>query len=377
VKRLADRLLPLRAALALACAFLMACSSTERPKPTELEPNVPLLGVRQVWTNAVGPVDFPLDVRVVSDRIYVAGSSGLVAALDAESGKDIWRANLDEALSAGVGSDGRLAAVVTRGNELVLIDAGKPIWRQRLSAATLTAPLVAGGRVFTVSADRTVNAFDAKDGRRLWKQQRNGDALVLGQAGLITAVGDTLVVGLSGRVVGMNPLTGVVRWDVSAANSRGTNEVERLVDVVSGFGRNGSQLCVRAYQYAVTCLDALAGRVLWSKAANGSTGISGDTNLLVGSESDGKLLAWRQGDGERLWTSERLRFLELGAPLLAGRSVVVGDNLGVLHFLSREDASPLNRMPTDGSPLRVPPVLAGKTLVVVSAKGGVFAFRPE
>jgi outer membrane protein assembly factor BamB len=364
-------------ALLLAAALLAGCSSTERPKPAQLEANVPLLSVRQVWSAQIGAVDFPLDVRVQADRVYVASSAGVVAALDAASGKDLWRANLSEALSAGVGSDGRLAAVVTRGNEVVVLDAGKVLWRQRLSAATLTPPLVAGGRVFTVSADRTVSAFDAADGRRLWKQQRTGDALVLSQASLITAVGDTLVVGLSGRVVGMNPLTGMVRWDVPAASSRGTNDVERLVDVVAGVSRTGNELCVRAYQYAVTCLDAGTGRALWSKPAAGSTGLTGDAALLIGTESDGKLLAWRRTDGERLWASERLRYREPGTPLLLGRSVVVGDSLGVLHFLSKEVASPLNRLSPDGSVLRVSPVLAGQTLVVVSAKGGVFAFRPE
>jgi len=57
--------------------------------------------------------------------------------------------------------------------------------------------------------------------------------------------------------------------------------------------------------------------------------------------------------------------------------VVVGDNTGLVHLLSREDGSPLNRLSTDGSAIAAAPVVAGDTLVVVTQKGGVFGFRPE
>lgn len=358
-------------------ALLAACASTDRPKPEPLAANVPLLGVRAVWTSAVGPVDFPLDVRVVDGRAYLASSTGVVVALDAQTGADVWRVALDTPLSAGVGSDGRYSAVVTRGNELVVLDGAKVSWRQKLKALTLTAPLVAGGRVFALSSDRSVSAFDAASGQKLWQQQKTGDALVLGQAGLLTAVGDTLVVGFGSRVTGLNPLNGSARWETPVVNARGTNEVERLNDVVAGFSRVGSELCVRAFQYAVACLDADNGRMKWTKPANGSNGVSGDGNMVYGSEGDGRLAAWNRKDGEKAWTLDRYRFRVLSAPLIAGKSLIVGDDSGNLFFLSKEDGSPLNRIVTDDSGHSVAPVLAGKTLLVVSRRGSVYAFRPE
>jgi outer membrane assembly lipoprotein YfgL len=362
------------AALALALA---ACAGPERPKPAPLAANVPLLSVRAAWTAAMGPVDFALDVHVVDGRAYLADTAGTVLALDVQSGAEVWRTRLETPLSAGVGSDGRFAAVVSRTNELLVLDAGKLAWRQQLKALTLTAPLVAGGRVFTLGADRTVNAFDAKTGQRLWQQQKSGDPLVLGQAGLLTAVGDTLVVGYSGRVAGLNPLSGAGRWETAVVSARGTNEVERLVDVVAGFSREGNQLCLRAFQYAVSCIDAASGRMVWSKPANGSTGVAGDANMVYGSEGDGRLSAWSVKDGEKAWTLDRYRFRRLSAPLVAGGSLIFGDDSGNLHVLSKADGAPLNRIMTDDSGLSVTPVLAGKTLLAVSRRGTVYAFRPE
>lgn len=356
---------------------LQACSGSGKMKPTELGPNVPLMGVRNVWAARIGTVDFPLAVKVKDHLVVVASSDGVVGAIDARTGGDVWRVTLGVPLSAGVGSDGRFAAVVSRENELITLDAGKELWRHKLGAVTLTPPLIAGSRVFVLSADRSVVAFDAVTGRKLWQQQRTGDALVLGRPGILLALGDTLVAGLGGRLVGMNPLSGKPRWETPIASSRGTNEVERLVDLVAGVSRVGNQICARAFQSAVACVDGTRGRVIWSKPASGFTGVDGDETDVFGSESDGKVLAWRRSDGEPLWVSERLRFRGLSAPLLVGRAVVVGDGSGIVHFLSRTDGAALNRMNTDGSPIVVTPVLAGATLVVVTQRGGIYGFRPE
>jgi outer membrane protein assembly factor BamB len=358
-------------------AALSGCSGSSPPKPAELAPNVALIGVKTAWTSRVGEIGFPLDIKVVGSQAVVADSSGTVVAIDTSNGADIWRTALQVKLSAGVGSDGRFASVVSAENQLITLDAGKEVWRQKLGAATLTSPLVAGARVFTLSADRTVSAFDAATGRKLWQQQRTGDALVLAQSGVLMAVGNTLVTGLSGRLVGMSPLNGSVLWEVPLAVSRGTNDVERLVDLVSGVSRVDTNLCVRAFQSAVGCVDASKGRLLWVKNASAATGVSGNNTQLVGAESDGKLIAWRRTDGERLWVKESFRFRQLASPLLIGNTLVVADGFGFVHFLNPEDGAALNRLTTDGSAIKVAPVLAGQNVLVVTERGGIFAFRRE
>jgi hypothetical protein len=62
--------------------------------------------------------------------------------------------------------------------------------------------------------------------------------------------------------------------------------------------------------------------------------------------------------------------------LVLGRSVVTGDDLGVLHFLSRQNGELLQRQETDGSAIVMRPMALGETLVAVTAKGLVRAWRP-
>jgi outer membrane assembly lipoprotein YfgL len=373
-------LLALAAALA-GCSMMPSGSfwgGSSKPVPADLGANVPVLGVRQAWVGKVGTVaGLSLDIRVNGSTVTLASADGTVAAIDARTGGDLWRLALAEPLSAGVGSDGKLAAVVSRSNALVAIDAGRERWRQSMASQVFTAPLVAGGRVFVLAADRSVMAFDAATGKRLWTQQRPGEPLVLRQDGVLLAVGDTLVVGLSGRLVGMNPDNGSVRWEAPLASSRGTNDVERLVDLVGHTSRVGESVCARAFQSTVGCVNTGRGNVAWTQRAAGAEGIDGDKDAIFGSESNGSLVAWNRADGTRLWGSDRLKHRTLTAPLLLGRSVVVGDESGVVHLLSRTDGAPLNRLSTDGSGIAAAPVAAADTLVVVTRNGGVFGFRPE
>lgn len=362
-------------------AFLGGCSlfssSTKKPQPAELQPVVALVPAKQVWTARIGEVSFPLQANVSGDTVLVAATDGTVAALDARSGRDLWRTNVGAPIAAGVGSDGKVAAVVTRTNEVVALADGKELWRQKLAAQAFTSPFVAGGRVFVLAADRSVNAFDGQTGRKLWSQQRPSEPLVLRQSGVMLAVGDTLVAGLAGRLTGLNPLNGSIRWEAPIASPRGINDVERLVDLVGTVSRNGNVVCARAFQASVGCVDAQRGTLLWTKPANGAQGIDGDDRLLFGTEADGRVQAWRRSDGENAWNTDRLRYRNLSAPLVVGRSIAIGDSAGFVHLLSREDGSMLNRLATDGSPVAASPVLAGNVLIAVTRSGAVFGFAPE
>ena len=372
----------LRPALALGAALALGgCSlwsGPSKPQPKELGPNVVLLPVRQAWTSQLGPIQgMELSVLVRGNSVTLASAGGEVAQIDARTGADNWRTRLATPLSAGVGSDGRWSAVVSRANQLIVLEAGRELWRQPLAAQAFTAPLVAGNRVFVLGADRAVSAYDAATGVRLWSQQRPGEPLILRHGGVLMAVGNTLVAGLSGRLVGFNPDNGAILWEAPLASPRGTNDVERLVEILGGTSREGASVCARAFQASVGCVDTARGAVVWSRPASGSQGIAGDDSMLYGVESNGTVLAWKRADGTPVWTTDRLQHRRLSTPLLLGRSVVIGDGEGQVHLLAREDGAPLNRFTTDGSAIAAAPVTAGNTLIVVTAKGGVYGFRPD
>ena len=365
--------------LALGWVLVLAgCSSSpSKPQPTPLPVVSGGLGVSKVWAARLDEVTTPLQAAVIGNRVILASTKGLLLELDAATGREVWRRQLNDTLVAGVGSDGNRHAVVTSGNELVVLQSDRELWRQRLSAQTFTAPLVAGERVFVQTADRSVMAYDGASGQRLWGLQRNADPLVLRQAGVLMAVGDTLLAGNGGRLGAIQPLNGQVRWDVLIGSSRGTNEVERMVDLVAGVSRQGQTVCVRSFQTAVGCVDTAKGVALWTRPSQGHQGLDGDETRVFGVESDGKLRAWLRQDGQPAWSDEQYRFRNLTAPRVWGVALAIGDGQGWLHLLSRDQGHTLQRVPTDGSPVALQPVVAGQTLVTVNRSGLVTGWRVD
>ncbi len=361
---------------------LVACSSTPtKPSPTVLSDFKSQLSISKVWSLQIGPIspnsNAPLSHNITEGRMALVTGSGLVVLLDAETGAESWRLALNTPVSAGIGGDGQRFAVISQANELIAISNAKVIWRVKLPASAFTSPLVAGGRVFVLTADRTVMAFDGASGQRLWSQQRAGDPLVLKQAGILTSFQDRLMVGLSGRLVAMNPANGVALSELSIGASRGTNEVERLVDLVAGVSRVNNVICARAFQTAVTCVDALKGSNLWTRSAQGHVGLSGSDSLLFGAESDGKLVAWQRSTGQVAWQSDAFRFRGLSAPHWAAGQLVVGDSLGMVHWIDVSNGQTIGRIQVDASGIAMTPVRVGKNWVIVTQSGLVQALRAE
>lgn len=363
---------------ALSVVVFAGCAS-DRPDPKKLETFEPKIAGRQVWSARLdAKVTFPLGVVARDGRFHVADNDGSVLALDAETGREVWRARAGAPLSAGVGSDGRFASVVTRDNEVVTFDAGREVWRKRVPSRVVTPPLVAGERVFVMSVDRVVHAFDALDGRRLWTLQRPGDALTLAQAGVLAPYKNSLLVGQGVRLAAVDPLRGTLQWEVPLATPRGSNEVERLADLIGPLLRVGDRLCARAFQSAVGCLDGARGALLWSRNTGGTDAIGGNADTVFGADASDRITAWRAGSGEVLWQNERLLNRGLGGALAIGNvAVAFADYQGHVHFLSQADGSFLLRLPTDGSAAVGTPALVGATMLVVTRDGGLFAFRPN
>jgi outer membrane protein assembly factor BamB len=355
---------------------LMGCASSGRPDPLPLEPLTPKIGGSVAWTQRLDGVQFPLAVAVTPGVFTVAGDDGTVLALDAESGRELWRASAGAKVSAGVGSDGRFAAIVTRAGELVVFEQGQPKWRKPVGTRVTTAPLVAGERVFVLGVDRSVHAFDAQEGRKLWELRRPGDPLTLSQSGVITAFKDTLVVGQGPRMSGVDPLRGSLRWEAPVGSPRGANEIERLADLVGPASRVGDLVCARSFQAAVGCVNADRGTNVWSKNVGGTDAVVADAEFVFAADASDRITAWKIAAGDVAWTSDKLMHRGLSAPLSVGKTVVFGESDGTVHWLARDTGDALLRLTTDGSAIVAKPVVSGTTMLVVTRKGGVFAFRP-
>jgi len=357
--------------------LLAACGSSSRPEPPPIGEFKAQQAIKTLWTFKFASAEqLNQSLQIVNDHVALASADGNVAVVNTTDGKLSWKYALGMRLLSGAGFDGEKLAVISASNELVVLQDGKLLWRKRMKAQSYTNPLVAGDRVFVLLADRSVAAFDAGTGQPLWTQQRPGEPLVLKQNGVLSAFQNSLLAGMGGHLVSLNPDNGQILWDVAIANPRGINDLERLVDLVASPSRVRNSVCVRAFQAQIGCVDASRGALVWNKSSVGIKGLGGEAEVLVSSESNGVVRAWSRSTGERVWDTDRLKYRELSAPLWTTKGVVVGDEGGWIYVLSGKDGSLLNRLQTTASGFASAPTpMADGGFVMLSRNGQLSAYQ--
>ena len=123
MKRSLLRALPLAAAVML----LAGCSSlnpfaSSGPTPAPLAEFRSTAELLPLWSAQIGDAgDYVFQPAVAGDAVYAASNDGEVARF--EAGRAVWQADAGKPLSAGVGSDGRLAVVVATDGTVIAYDA--------------------------------------------------------------------------------------------------------------------------------------------------------------------------------------------------------------------------------------------------------------
>jgi len=352
-------------------------ASAPTAKPAELPVLTSAQPVRLLWSASIGSSDdFPFSPRFVADGVFAAARDGSVVRLDAATGQQRWRVQVGTRLSAGVGSDGRLAVVASDEGDVIALDAntGSMRWRARVSSEVLATPEVGDGLVLIRSSDSRVFAFGAEDGKRRWVYQRSSGALAVRTPAGMTLRPGALFAGFAGgRLVAVSLSNGVAAWEASVAAPRGANELERVTDVVGEPSLQGREVCAVAYQGRVACFDAQNGAPIWAREASSLTGVSMDARYAFLSDVRGSVQAMDRSNGQTVWKQDRLANRQLSLPLPLGNELAIGDLQGYVHFLARDSGAFVARIATDGSAIRAAPTRIPNGFVVQTRNGGLYA----
>lgn len=328
------------------------------------------------WQKSVGkysPIGFaPL---LQNGVVYSAAVNGQVAAIDAASGKELWRTTIKDELSAGVGGGNGGVLVGTRKGEVVYLDsAGKQKWRSQVSSDILVAPQAAGDVVVARTVDGRMVGLNQSDGKRRWLQQRTNPPLVLRNLGPVTVENALIYAGMpGGRLMATNAGDGSLAWETLVSQPRGATELERIADVASAPLLDGERVCAVSYQGRLACFDSEKGNLDWYRDASSATGLAKDERAIFTADANGVVIAFLKTGGTVLWRQEKLKGRKLSGPAVSGNYVVVGDVEGFVHLLSRETGELAARVATDKSPILAAPLANERGVLVQTEKGNLYA----
>ncbi len=377
-----NRIVPLAALVLLAgCSSLNPFASRPKNAPAPLANFTPSMAVRVIWSVNVGKAGNQGFRPALSDgRLFTANEGGELMSIDPSNGKIVWRIDTGSRLVSGVAADGGTVVVAGAEGAVLAFDAanGQKRWKFDASTEVLSAPAIGNGTVVLRSLDNRIVALDAGTGSRRWYLQRSTPSLSLQAApGIIVADGLAFVGLPAGRLIALSALSGAPRWEVTIAEPRGATELERVSDVSGTPALIGRDICATAYQGRIACVDAGNGTLRWARELSTAVGPGVDQRYVFAADEKGNLQAFARDTGSNLWRNTSLAWRGLSAPVSFGRAVVVGDRLGYLHFLSREEGALLARLSTDGSAIISAPLIAGSHLIVQTQDGRLLAVASD
>lgn len=299
--------------------------------------------------------------------------------IDPESGRSLWRADLNEAITAGPGVGDGLVSVVDNNGDLITFSftSGEKLWQTPVKREVLAPPLVADGKIIVRTVDGQVIAFSADQGTMVWRFRKTVPALSLhGSSGLVLINNRKAVLAGfgSGKLVASNLMGGTVLWEASLTDGLGRNEIERLADIDTTPVVRGDILYVASYQGEIVSFSLSQRKVLWSSPASLFQEMAVDKNQIVITDEKGQIVALSRDKGERLWSQKGLLNRGVTAPEILGNFVVVGDREGYLHLLDRHTGDFVSQLDLSGSAL-TQPLSVGDRLYLLSEDGRLQAQR--
>jgi outer membrane protein assembly factor BamB len=352
------------------------------PQPAELVDFQPTLKFQLQWSVKVGGgADIPgvqLLPSYYSGRIYAASTDGVIRAVDAESGRQVWDLDTDLTISAGPSAADDLIVIGTIDGEVAAYsaDTGAALWKARVSSEILASPVIHSGVVVVRSQDGRVFGFDAANGERRWIFDRSVPLLSLRGNSPPAARGGYIFIGFdNGRIVSLRADDGTLAWEQALALPEGRTELDRIVDIDGQIMVVSSDVYAVSFQGRLASLTADSGRLLWVRDFSSHSGIAVSRSQLNVSDADDSVWGLDRLSGGTLWRQDQLVRRGITAPVRLGDSVVVGDFEGYLHVLSGDDGSFQARTRVDGDGLLASPLVVGQTLYVLGRSGKLLAYR--
>lgn len=358
---------------------LAACSKSSKPdlKPAELPVFKPTAEVNVLWKDGMSTQGVSLLAPAFNGgSVYAAGQKGDVARFDA-AGRQVWKVRVDAQLSSGVAVNASHVIVAGVDGTLRAFDAadGKSLWTVVTGGVVLSEPILTDDLVIARVGDAQIVAYSLADGARKWVYQRAQAPLALRtHSGFGVSQGLVFAGFPGGKLVALTVAGGVQRWEATIAQPKGSNEIERLTDIVGEPVVQGTAVCVAAFQGRVACVDAATGGQRWARDISSAVGLSADASMVFVTDTDDAVYALDASTGATAWKQDKLTRRRVGRPALAGNALVVADGMGYLHVLDRKDGNFVANMRVNSSGVRSPMLsLPNNAFAVQAADGDVYA----
>jgi outer membrane protein assembly factor BamB len=343
---------------------------------------------------------------VIDNRVYVIDAETSVSSIDAETGKRVWSTDLAPDLDerfrirdllrgpkpSQIGFGGGVAfeqgrLFVTSGFGFVAAlnaETGEEIWRVKTDSPVRTPPTAYRGKVYFSTNTNEFLALDQATGEKSWTFQSFEESARFLSSSSPAAAGDLVVAPFSsGELVAFIADSGRSVWDMTMSRETRLTALASLNDIA------GSPVIDRGLVYVVShggrfsAIDIRAGQPVWELpvASLQMPWVAGDFIFLVSIE--GELICVTRNEGAIVWITQLPRYkkekkkkgrISWSGPVLAGDHLVLVSSDRQIVKVSPQSGEVIETKKIDGGSV-VSPIVAGEKIFILTEEGKLIAMR--
>ncbi len=330
---------------------------------------------------------------VGNGMLYVVDTNGAVNAFDAATGAKRWEYQLsvskdlrNSRFGGGATFSNGVVYATSGSGDVVALDAktGAQKWRVRPAGPLRGSPTVEFNSVYAMTQDNQIVALDVTDGHIIWQ-----DAAATGEQGVFgvaapAAGQSTVIAGYStGELVAYRYENGRVLWSDALARTSISTSVSTLTDVDADPIIDNGRVYALGQGGRMAAYELVTGNRIWELPLAGISTPVVAGEWIFALTSDARLLAIARATGKVRWLTQLPAFknekkktdqIFWTGPVLANNKLWIASSRGEVY-----DVDVTNGQPTLFTDLKSgvsqPPIVADKTLYILSDDGKINAFR--
>lgn len=331
---------------------------------------------------------------VVGNRmLYVVDTNGAVNAFDAATGAKRWEYQLSVSkdltntrFGGGATYSNGVVYATSGAGDVVALDAstGAQKWRVKPAGPLRGSPTVEFNSLYAMTQDNQIVALDLTDGHTIWQ-----DAAATGEQGVFgvaapAAGQSTVIAGYStGELVAYRYENGRVLWSDALARTSIATSVSTLTDVDADPIIDNGRVYALGQGGRMAAYELVTGQRIWELSLAGISTPVVAGEWLFTLTSDARLLAIARATGRVRWLTQLDAFknqkkksdpIFWTGPVLAGNKLWIASSIGGVYSVDVTTGKP-TLFTELKSPVSQPPIVADKTLYILSDNGQINAFR--
>ncbi|MDR1475628.1 MAG: PQQ-binding-like beta-propeller repeat protein [Holosporales bacterium] len=324
---------------------------------------------------------------VVDSDVFIFDNSARVLCV--RDGKIKWSLSLvpkkgsADNVWGGIAYDGQIVYAATNQAEAFAINAetGRIIWKRQLNSPARGGILVYRGFIYVLSMDSKLEVLSAASGDYIWSHAGIPEDIALMGGSGCAAARDTVIVPYpSGEIFAFYYNNGSQIWNQIVSRFSLDKMATSLSHIKALPVIDGNYVYVASNSGKIAALNLINGMQLWEQSISGTTqtpAISINSVFIITNEND--LVCLSKTTGNLRWMTPLPKVVKktpifwYGPLFVDGKLVLAGSN-GVIMFISPADGRKISTI-FCGARISIPPVAANGKLYILTDEVALQAFE--